>query len=1020
MLMAGLVLFGWISFERMGVSQLPDVDFPIVTVQLKYDGASPEVMELDVVDVVEDAVMAVQGIKKVTSVSKNAQASVTVEFELNRDIDDALREVQTKIAQAQQRLPLGMDPPVVTKNNPEDNPIMWVSLSGNLPPRDIMSYARDRLKHSLQTVSGVSDIIFGGYIEPNLRVWVDPERLAKYELTVQDVIDAVGKEHVEIPAGRVESATKEFELRFMGEAPTPEQFADILIQKRGEGGPVYQPIRVGDVARMEMGLDEVRRISRTNLKPAIGLGIKKQRGSNAVSVAASVRKKLDEIRPNLPRGLSVQVNFDGTKFIEESTRELSFTLLLSALLTGVVCLLFLGSWRSAFNILLAIPTSIVGSFTVLYFMGFTLNTFTLLGLILAIGIVVDDAIMVLENIVRHQELGKGRVRAAIDGAREITPAAVATTLAIVAIFVPVVFMGGIIGKFFSQFGVTMAVAVALSLVEALTLTPMRASRFVDIGAREKTRLADRAFAKLSGLYGRFLTFCLNRRWLVIAVALATFFASFALLPGLRKEALPSQDQGSFLIRLETPLGSSIHFTDKTMDAVEKTILARPEILRYYLAVGGFSGGDVNSAMVFVTMRALKERPPGLSGRGHVSQAETMTSLREELANVSDVKVFMQDLSLSAFSAQRGMPIEFGIRGPDWDKLTGLVSDFKERMGRSGFFTDIDSNYKFGMPELRILPLRDEAAKRGVSLDSIGKTVNALVGGLRIGKFSEDGHRNDIRIRVDPKRIDAADVVKGLSVRNYRGELIPLSDVVKIERRETLQSITRENRERAISVYANFAAGVSQERALEKVSELAAEALPSGYYVVFSGSAQAFKESFLNLGLVLILGIAVAYMVLGSQYNSFLHPFTVLLALPFSLSGALVALKIADQSLNIYSFIGIILLMGIVKKNSILLVDFTNQRRKEGMAVREALLTACPQRLRPVLMTTFATMAAAIPPALSLGPGAETQVPMAVVVLGGVAVSTVLTLFVVPCAYSLAARLEMKQGGEEPYALQSGI
>ena len=540
MLMAALILFGYIAFRSLGISQMPDVDFPVVTIQVTYEGAAPQIMETDVVDILEDAVMSVQGIRSVSSTSSQATAIITIEFELNRDVDAALQEVQTKIAQAQRNLPKDIDPPVVTKTNPEDQPILWVSLSGkDKPLRDIMTYARDHLKDELQTVNNVGEVILGGYVEPNLRVYIDPKKLNDFELTVKDVLEAINRQHIETPAGRIETSTTEYNLRSMGEALTPEQFGNILIDRRG-GAPIYKPIHIKDVAKVVQGLDEIRRMSRTNRDPAVGMGIKKQRGSNAVAVANDIFKRLDTINKNLPPGYSVQVNFDTTKFIRDTTNEMKFNLIFSALLTAVVCLLFLASWGSTFNVLLAIPTSIVGSFLFLYFFGFTLNTFTLLGLILAIGIVVDDAIMVLENIVRHQEMGKNPMKAAQDGAREITSAAVATTIAVIAIFIPVVFMKGIIGKFFFQFGVTMGIAVALSLLEALTLTPMRASRFLVSRETEGrfAQIVNRSFGRLSATYSAILKRCLNYRWIVILLAVALFAGSLSFLPKVKKEFIP--------------------------------------------------------------------------------------------------------------------------------------------------------------------------------------------------------------------------------------------------------------------------------------------------------------------------------------------------------------------------------------------------------------------------------------------------------------------------------------------------
>ncbi len=1008
MLMIALILFGGIALNHLGISDMPDVDFPVVTVSVTYEGAAPEIMETDVVDVIEDAVMSVQGIRGISSHARQSEATITMEFELERDIDSALQEVQTKIAQAGLRLPQEIDPPIVTKTNPEDHPIMWVALYGDRAPRDLMAFARDHLKNRLQTVEGVGEVILGGYIEPNLRIWIDPKKLIQYELTVQDVLHALEKEHVEVPAGRLETPDKEINVRTWGEAQTAEEVEKIVIPARG-GKTIFRPLYIRDVARVEKGLDEVRRISRTDGQPAVGLGIKKQRGANAVRVAFAVTDCVEALKKQMPTGMNVRVNFDITRFIRESTREMKFALFLSALLTSLVCLLFLGSWGATFNILLAIPTSIIGTFLFLYFFGFTLNTFTLLALILAIGIVVDDAIMVLENIVRHQEQGKKPLEAALIGAREMTPAAVAATLALIAIFIPVVFMKGVIGKFFLQFGITLSVAVALSFIEAVTITPMRSSRFLAVGGNSSRWLpfVDPVYRRLSQGYARLLQWGLDNRWKVILGALVFFILSFLLLPGLKKEFVPAQDQSAFLIRIKTPLGSSLQFTDEKMKQAERMISAHPAVLRYFAAVGGFGGGDVNTGIIFITLKPKKERAIDSELKRRPTQIDMINRIRKELSSIPDLIPVVMDLSTRGFTAERGFPVEFTVRGPDWGRLTELSTRIMREMKNNPFFLDVDTDYQFGQPEIQITPRRAEITARGVSVGEVGRTINALIGGIRAGKFTEEGHRNDIRVRLEESARQSEEDIKNIFVRNREGELVGLSELVDIKTRETLKTITRKDRERAVGIFANVAAGQSQDKALDEVTKIASTILPDGYHVVFSGSAKTFKESFSHLLFALILGIVVAYMVLGSQYNSFVHPLTVLLALPFSLSGAWIALRVFGSSLNIYSFIGIILVMGIVKKNSILLVDFTNQRRKEGFGVREALLNACPQRLRPILMTSFSTLAAAIPPALAVGPGAESRVPMALVVMGGVLASTLLTLFVVPCAYSLLTRFEKR-------------
>jgi hydrophobe/amphiphile efflux-1 (HAE1) family protein len=1013
MLMFGLILFGGISFGRMGISQMPDIDFPVVNIDVTYEGASPEIMETDVIDVIENAVMSVEGIHELRSTARQGQASVTVELDVNRDVDVALQEVQTKIAQAQRLLPDEIEPPIISKRNPEDFPIMWVAVTSDRPIKDLMVYTRNHLRDRYQTLPGVADVRMGGYVDRAIRIWIDRKKLQALELSIDDVLNTIGREHIEIPGGRIETSKNEFVIRSMGEASTVKELEKLPITSRG-GAPVYRKILLGDVADIKDDLDDIRRISRFNGKPTVGLGIMKQRRSNTIAVAEEVRKLTADLQTRLPEGYSVAISHDMTKFVKDSTDELVFTIILSTILTGIVCLVFLGSFSSTFNILLAIPTSIMGSFIFLYFWGFTLNTFTLLALSLAIGIVVDDAIMVMENISRYQEMGHDRVEAAGLGARQITFAAIAATLAVIAIFLPVAFMKGIIGKYFLEFGITITVAVALSLLEALTLTPMRCSQFLQVGSSTGSlgRAVNRAFSSLSGSYGRAIGFILDHRWTVILGSIAFFTASLLFLIPMKKEFVPAQDQSMFIVRIKTSVGSSLEYTDSLTEKAESFVASRGEVLRYFSAVGGFTGGEVNTAMIFVTMKEPDERPVDPVAKRRLNQAEFAGIVRSELNRISkDMKATIQDLSTRGFSATRGYPVEFTVRGTDWQKLGNYSDEIAARMVKSGMMVDVDTGYDAGQPEIQILPDRNAAELRGVSMTSIGNAVSALIGGKKMGKFTDAGHRYDIRVRLkEPERRMAEDI-KYIFVRNNRGELVRLSDVVKIVTTSSLLSITRINRERSIAVYASPAPGFSQEEAITRAMKITRDVLPEGYSAELTGSAKTSSESFDSLLFALIIGVIVSYMILGSQFNSYIHPLTILLALPFSFSGAIIALVLTGKSLNIYSFIGLILLMGLVKKNSILLVEFANQLRHEGKSVREALMTACPIRLRPIMMTTLSTVAAAIPPALALGPGAEARIPMAIAVLGGMIVSTLLTLFVVPCAYSLLAGLERARYGK---------
>jgi hydrophobe/amphiphile efflux-1 (HAE1) family protein len=1002
-LMAGLIGFGLLAFtgwgkvvRGLGVSQNPDVDFPVVNVSLTYEGASPEIMETDVVDFVEDAVTSIEGVKQISSTSRQGQASVTIEFELSRNIDAALQDVQTRVAQAARRLPREIDPPIITKTNPEDQPIMWLSLAGERTPTFLADYVRNVLRPQFQTLEGVGEIMLGGYRERNIRVWYDAARLESQGLSVLDVNEAIQREHLEVPAGRIETPEREMNVKAEGEAVDLESFRQLVVAFRNGA-----PVRLSDLAVVEDGLEDRRRIARAQGQPTIGFGIKKLRGANAVEVGERVRAKLEELRADLPEGVGLNVNFDSTTFIERSIEEILFTLLLAALLTGLVCWVFLGSWSTTLNVLLAIPTSILGTFIVMYFFGFTLNTFTVLGLTLTVGIVVDDAIMVLENIYRHREHGEGKVKAASVGAREITFAAAAATAAIIAIFLPVAFMKGIIGRFFFQFGVTISVAVLLSLLEALTLAPMRCSRFLEVGERRGRfgRAVDGAFQRLAAAYLRALEPALHHRALVIAAAVAFFLVSLQLVRLLPSEFTPRVDSGRFLVRFQTPVGTSIDATDRAFSQIEAFLDSRGEIGRYFGFIGGFGGGEVNTGLVFVSMKEPEERPRDPQTGRRPTQQEFMDVVRAGVNAIPGVRASLQDPSQQGFSASRGFPVEVSVRGRDWETLAARSREIVEELRETGLVTDVDSDYQVGMPEVQVVPHRNKAADLGISMAAIGQTVNAAIGGQRLGKFKDKGRRFDIRVRLLAEQRQRPEDIRRLLVRTAGGELVRLGDIVRIEQQPSLQAITRKDRERAITVFANVSTGASQADAIATTLAIAGKLLPEGYRAIPSGSSQAFAESFESLWFAFGMGLLVAYMVLASQFNAFTHPFTVLLALPFSISGALLALYLSGQSMNVYSVLGIILLMGIAKKNSILLVDFTNQIRRQGVPRHEAVLKACPIRLRPILMTSIATVAGALPPALAIGPGAELQRPMALALVGGMVVSTALTLFVVPAAYS---------------------
>jgi multidrug efflux pump len=1007
MLMAATVVFGVVAGGRIGISQFPDVDFPTINVSAAWEGAAPEVIENEIVETLEEALIQVEGVRTLTSSSRQGSCYITVEIELSRNVDLALQDVQAKVSQAARRLPRDMDPPIISKSNPEDQPIMMARLGGPFPQRVLSDYVRYGLKEKLQTIPGIGEISLMGTLERNVRIWLDAARLDEKGITVRDVISALQREHIELPAGRLETPGREVNVRVLGEALDLDTLRKIVVREVG-GSPIY----LGDVALVEDGFEDVRRIARFDGGPAQGIGIRKQRGANAVAVAKRVREAIDEYRKTLPEGMTVGITNDSTEFIRESVNEIQFELILSVILTALVCWMFLGSLSSTLNVILAIPMSLLGTVAIIYFLGFTFNTFTLLGLALAVGIVVDDAIMVMENIFRHREGGKALVPAALEGTKEIAFAALAATLAVVAIFVPVVFMKGIIGRYFLQFGITLCLAVLLSYVEAVTLAPARCSQFLRTSreGRNKVGLAvDRAFGRLETAYGRILRSGLRKPGLVLAGAAVLFAGALIVFMILPSEFVPSQDQSRVMVRFQTAVGSDITETAGLVIKAEEIVNRHPEVYQLFSMVGGFGGGGgVNAGMFYIALVPPRERK--------MDQAEFSAVLRRELNSIPGLRAVIQDTSQQGFTAQRGFPVEFSVRGGDWNELVPLSQRLMEELSASGTVTDLDSDYRVGMPELRVTPDRAVAADVGVSIDDLATTINALVGGIRVGKYSTGGRRLDVRLKLMAGQRSRPEDISRLRVRARNGELIPLSSLVIFEEKAALQAITRRDRERAISIYANVAPGHSQGEALRVIEGLGGD-LPVGYRIVLGGSSMAFRESMSSLLFAMFLGILIAYMILASQFNSFKDPVTIITILPLSIAGAAFALLITGKSLNIFSMIGLLLLMGIVKKNSIILVDYANAFKEKGFAAREAMEKAGPIRLRPILMTATATLMAALPPALGIGAGAEIRMPMAIAVIGGLVLSTALSLVVVPAFYVVSDKL--KWGRTSATEMKSG-
>ncbi len=998
-LMSALIIFGGISFLRLGISQMPDVDFPIISISLSYEGASPEIVESDLIDPFEERLLSLEGLKELKSTARQGSANIQIEFDINRNVDVALQEVQAAISQI--RLPTGvLDNPIVRKQNPEEEPLMFIGIIADKPIREISNYANDFIIDQLQTVEGAGDVSIAGFSNRNLRVWIDQNKLKSADLTITDILDSIQQQHVERSAGFITNKEIELNARQYGEAQNIEEFANLPILRRG-GSIIYnQKYKLKDFARIEDGLSDIRRVARIDGQNAISVAIRKQRGSNEVSLGQAMRQKVKELQSRLPNGYNMKIIVDYTKSTEATVKSTQMKLLYAGLVTILIVFIFLGSFASAFNVFLSIPTSIIGTFFIMYFAGFTMNLFTLLALALVISIVVDDAIMVLENIIRHYRMKKSPTQAAYDGTQEVLGAAVASTLAVVAVFAPVIFMEGIIGKFFLQFGIVMSAAVLLSLVESMTITPMRASQFLKFSAKPNRyeEWLDHQFESLSHAYKRSLVHVFKHRWISLSIGILIFLVSLSLFKFVKREFVPPQDQNFVVMTMQASLDSALDSTvDKALE-VEKVLKTIPEIEGYFLNVGsgGPSSGS-NQAFIPITLVDSQKRK--------LNHLQVMEKIRKEVSTIQGAKFQLRDVSTRNLSSGRTFPVAFNLRGPDYTVLSEKAAEISKRLEDAKLGQDLDTDYKKGIREIRIYPRREWLAMNGVSMESVTRTINTAVAGSREGQFTQDGRRYDIRVKLEQGTIQTKEDIKKIFVRNITGNLISLANLVDVEEMPVIQSITRINRQRSISVFGGIAPGQSQGKVLGEAKKIADEVLPPGYTFNLEGSSAGFDETFKSIYFALILGVLVAYMILAVQYNSFLHPIAVLMALPFGLSGALLALWMTGQSLNLFSLIGVIVLMGIAKKNSIMLVEFTNQVREKIPSARDALIEACPVRLRPILMTSFATILASLPLLLKTGIGKETSSALALTVLGGTFVSTIFTLYVIPLIYEVLSPLE---------------
>ena len=1002
MVILGLVLLGVISYPRIGVDLFPKVDFPIVNISTKLKGANAEIMDIDVTDKVEATVNTINGVKTITSSSTEGRSQVIVEFVLERDIDLAVQDVREKISAIRGSLPRDIEEPVIEKVDPDANPILWIALSGEKSIRELSTYADEVLREQLQKINGVGAVRMAGLQLREVIIWIDSDKLSAYGITAHDILGKLQSENIELPGGRIEGETTEYSIKIKGEFANVPDFNNLVIAYQNGA-----PVRLRDIGRVEDGMQEKRSITRFNRVPAIGFGIQKQSGTNTVEVIERIKKELAGIEKSLPPGMNIGISFDQSTFIKRSISEVQHHLIYGGFFATIAVLFFLRSIRITIFSALAIPTSIISTFAIMNLFGFTFNNMTMLALSLSVGILIDDAIIVIENIHRHIERGMTPKEAASFATSEIGLAVSATTLAIIVIFLPVAFMKGIIGRFFFQFSMTVVFAVAVSLFVSFTLTPMLASRFLKSNhssggtARQPGRLSsslESGYKRVESWYRKLLGIALNHRAIVVISAAVIFIVSMYLVKFIGKEFLPSEDQSRFIVRLEAPKDYSVDEIENLFKGAEEFVISIPEVKTVFYGQGTF--GETNKGSMFVGLKPKAERTR--------SQQEIMAEIRNRLRKIPGLKGFAEDVSLVG-GGQRMVPIQYTIKGRD---LTGLqeysksiVAEFSKLPG----IVDVDSSLEIGKPELRVHIDRDKAADLGVNIASVAETINLLVSGeVETTKYRDEarGRRYNVKMKLNPDDKDNPDDIKRLYTRSNDGRLVELSNVVTVQPAGGPGIINRVDRQRAITLFANLE-GKPLGEAMTELNAISAKILPSDYSTGYKGMAEMMGESFGYLMFALVLGIVLAYMVLASQYESFIHPITVLLSMPFSFIGAFLAILITGKTLNIFTFIGLILLMGLVKKNAILLVDYTNTLRARGMERKEAILTAGPVRLRPILMTTFAMVLGMMRIAVGIGEGAETRSPMAIATIGGLLTSLFLTLIVVPVVYDLFDELQSK-------------
>jgi len=994
-----LIAFGLVSFERLTLREYPNIDPPIVSIRTNYPGAAAQIVETRVTKVIEDRISGVEGIRYIESSSENGVSSITVQFETGHDMDSAANDIRDRVARSLSSLPQETDPPEVQKVSSDEDVILWFNFAGeDMTMPEITDYAQRYLVDRFSVIDGVARVRIGGEQRYAMRIWLDRQALAARNLTVNDVEAALRSENVELPAGSVESLERQFTLRMARSYKTVDQFSKLVI-KRGDDGHL---IRLADVSTVEKGTEEDRNLFRGNGVTQVGIGIVKQSTANTIDVARGVKAERDIINANLPKGMSLEDSYDSSIFVERAIHEVYITISIAIVMVILVIYLFLGSVRAMLIPAIAVPVSIIATFIVLAVMGFSVNMLTLLALVLAIGLVVDDAIVVLENIVRHiEEKKKPPLLAAFDGVREVGFAVIATTLVLVAIFIPIVFLKGDVGRLFSEFAITMAAAVGFSALIALTLTPMLSSKILrpaDQRGYLVEKIDDLMF-RLRKKYQTAILFCItHKKWVSICFALLICLSGLIAFK-IPSEYAPKEDRGTFFVMVNGPEGASYSYMEEYMTEIENRMMKyvdSGEITRMMVRAPRAFGAieSFNSGMIIAVLNDWSLRR---------NSFVVMDEIRKDLSDLPGVSAI--PIMRQGFGSQVQKPVQFVLGGGTYEELGQWRDILLEKLEKDNpGLVSIDWDYKETKPQVEISIDSNRAADLGVSVNNIGRTLEAMLGSRRATTYIDDGEEYDVIMQGERDEQRTTTSLQNMYVRSeHSGQLIPLSNLVTLKEVADASRLNRYNRMRSLTIDANLSGDLTLGDALAHLNKLAKENLPSKTMIDYRGLSRDFQSAGSSVMFIFILGILITFLVLAAQFESYIHPFVIMLTVPLAILGGLIGLFITGSTFNLYSQIGLIMLIGLAAKNGILIVEFANQLRDRGTEFTEALLEAASARLRPILMTSLTAVAGAMPLVISSGAGAETRFVIGVVVISGILIATFLTLFFVPVAYHLLAR-----------------